>query len=892
MLAIQMKSLTQPLRRVQMLLLFVVFFLGTAGSFAQIRGIITDSKNGKPLEGVQVFINQSAIGTLSDKGGAFQLTDDLPLGYIDLILFKKGYRLFQSSLRIESSRLYNLNLSIDRLASKETEYLSPEQLSAIESTSLKSLPNNQYKLIFNDQARGNRGKTQIELPFSVENNFLGYRLTIYANPLTWKGSFNVPVRFEYLATNGFDAVRERELNRKNSYKGSLRHFLLSLSNHRSTEQGYTVTLKDGQSIHPDSLLEASSIPRYFRLRAIDQLHIRWTNAATTQHTVLKLTGPIDYSATGRVLNAKSMHIEGGMALADLGSSLPIEYKELEDLDGELTAAIGSIYESVYVHTDKPYYYPGEPIWFKAYMNYFAPDLRNSISKTLYVELIHPSKKIVLRKQLALDSGFTSNDFILPDTLTAGVYFLRSYTHSMRNFGEDNLFVKQIPILSPLDKVDHALARKPVSDHSNYVTVTSDKSSYKTRERIKLSVQTKDDKGLPVNAHLSISVTDAAQVIDVPVRDSIERLFPVQAKRINQLKRITFPVETGVSLSGYFLNDKGKKEKTGFDVIQWTKQAPQNGVTDDQGDFWLTGFNFYDSASFLFKSEKAKNSPYGKFQLQTAPVPVHALPVTSELPIIHVGSVQRIVSEFEVPKGDSLLNIVQVKGKKIEERPQNDRANRTYGKGDYVLSGKNINPVYTNLLYSIAGKVPGLIVDVAGEKVFFRRAAGLTYSNDTGPMVTINDVPMFSGTDSEGNSSNAGALLAMIDPATVESIEFTSRINVLYGSQGAQGVIAIYTKQGVSDRVVPANFQQMMVPGYNRARLLLFPDYSSATEESKPDYRSTVYWKPNLITKSKDGTTEVSFFSADLPGIYHVVIEGVTSENRPVRTDYYFEIESR
>jgi hypothetical protein len=39
-----------------------------------------------------------------------------------------------------------------------------------------------------------------------------------------------------------------------------------------------------------------------------------------------------------------------------------------------------------------------------------------------------------------------------------------------------------------------------------------------------------------------------------------------------------------------------------------------------------------------------------------------------------------------------------------------------------------------------------------------------------------------------------------------------------------------------------------------------------------DLRSTIHWEPNLIT-SKAGKAQISFYAADVPGTYTVVIEG-------------------
>jgi uncharacterized protein YfaS (alpha-2-macroglobulin family) len=57
-----------------------------------------------------------------------------------------------------------------------------------------------------------------------------------------------------------------------------------------------------------------------------------------------------------------------------------------------------------------------------------------------------------------------------------------------------------------------------------------------------------------------------------------------------------------------------------------------------------------------------------------------------------------------------------------------------------------------------------------------------------------------------------------------------------------------------------------------------PDHGTNTDGAYriPDFRNTLYWKPDLST-GKDGKTSVSFFTSDEPGNYTVIVEGVSSD---------------
>jgi len=51
-----------------------------------------------------------------------------------------------------------------------------------------------------------------------------------------------------------------------------------------------------------------------------------------------------------------------------------------------------------------------------------------------------------------------------------------------------------------------------------------------------------------------------------------------------------------------------------------------------------------------------------------------------------------------------------------------------------------------------------------------------------------------------------------------------------------------------------------------------PKYKPESKADMTDIRSTVYWDPNIIT-DKDGKASISFYTADIPGTYSVIIEG-------------------
>ena len=107
-------------------------------------------------------------------------------------------------------------------------------------------------------------------------------------------------------------------------------------------------------------------------------------------------------------------------------------------------------ENVYLHTDRDSYTLGESLWYKAYSVYPFNNLLYNKSGILYVELISPEAKVIIKNKTKLENGIGNGDFNLVDSLGVkkpGIYQLRAYTNWNRNFDNHFIFKKEIEILN-------------------------------------------------------------------------------------------------------------------------------------------------------------------------------------------------------------------------------------------------------------------------------------------------------------------------------------------------------------------------------------------------------------------------------------------------------------
>lgn len=113
-------------------------------------------------------------------------------------------------------------------------------------------------------------------------------------------------------------------------------------------------------------------------------------------------------------------------------------------------------EKIYLHLDRENYIAGETIWFKAYLySDYQPD---TISTSLYVELLNTSFETINRKVLPVFLGNTIGQIELPDSLLTGNYIIRAYTLTMMNQDPAFLYKKSILIYGQKDKAGNSAGR--------------------------------------------------------------------------------------------------------------------------------------------------------------------------------------------------------------------------------------------------------------------------------------------------------------------------------------------------------------------------------------------------------------------------------------------------
>lgn len=629
-------------------LLFFVFIVAIGIARGQVSGVVTDKRNAKPLEGVTVFFDGDAPIAITNSAGQFELSS-VASGFVTLVLYKDGYELYHSSMRIQDGKAYKLSLTLNQERKRDFEPV---------------------RQTFADDVQ------------------TGYRIVTYESPQTSNRMFT---RFEPLAETNLQQQINWERKRQELYEGSLRHLLAALVNRVSESEGFEIS-NDNGVVPSQSLVKETGLKGYYRVSLDGMVDVKYRD----QTSQLVAKEGLDVSQDGLLLNRDLLTVEGAMKTA----RLPISYIPFAgDVENVYQESIKRYYEKVYVHTDKPYYYQGEPMWFKAYLNYYDVTMRDSLSRLLYVELLSPLGEVVLESKLRIDQGMALGDFMLPDTIKRGDYFLRVYTNLQRNFGDQNLFSRRIPILDIKDKVDASQANgQMMSDGTLKVVPESD--TFKSRQKISIKLELTDEEGQPIPAAVSVSVTDTQQVIPIGGHSITNDLrLPDEIQIPSQLR---FEVDKGITLRGTYYNDRGNPQKTQLNLMQWKSDNVALLETADDGSFEVGGFNFYDSARIFYSTvTDSDEMEKGQVKIQVRERPDFSIGLLNlpSIKLVTTDLPQRIISEFEIPQDARVLDELVIRGEKTSGQSQ---YKSTYGRPDFVLEESNINKAYPNILYSLFG----------------------------------------------------------------------------------------------------------------------------------------------------------------------------------------------
>lgn len=895
---------------------FTVFFCTSLqAQTGKITGRIIDSETLKPLPFTNVYVNNTTIGTLTNDNGEFALKN-LSVGNTDIVFSFIGYTPQKIKVTVQQADNKPILISLVADAKKVLEVVVKssrdkaweKQLRRFEKVFLGNTATckllNPWVVDFAEESGMSTATASI--PLEIDNSRLGYKLFFQLKKFGYSATaFSIvgDIRFVELQTADKSLIATWKKNRERAYYGSAKHLMKSILDRQLTRQGFLLygdRVKgtprsrsfnfelDRNLVSYDTLsinVSPAGINTY-ALAIKDRMEVHYTNAFTTSGFYKDITNPVSWlevrngyvlvNKEGVMLNPTDVTLSGSMTEGRVSGMLPLDYQPESPVVSPSPARFlaSKRLEKVYLHTDKPYYYLGDNLWFCAYMHYRIPGLMDSLSNVLYVDLINSDRVIVQNRILPIDSGRAANSFRLSAQLKPGTYWLRAYTQWMRNYGVDQLFCKPIIIL-PLNRIVNEAIRPPVSD--SLLKVTFDKSTYQKRSGVKMTIRL-DTAGITNLAGGSFSVAVFDETTTVPVAEpiTIKTGFDLVEPANDRGAKFNYPIERGLTINGVYTYKKEKKVKPKLTLLPENLGTIYQPDLDKNGAFSLKGLAFYDSTTFVFQP------PDGTIHIVNSDLP----DLPEKLPEFALRTVPTAIPH-NLYSGDTLQARILAEVKVSAARQVQPQS--SYGQPDFYLKGESLER-YASIAEAIAAKLPSfkLIYEQTNWFLIWARASVPTSSDIRKGSDLSSHEPNLYVDNVMVVGMSVGDRLMQLNPTLIDHIEVNGMITANQGANGSNGLINVFTKK--VREVDSKGLSFVKVRGFDRERLFPSPNYDRVVPNAgSADYRSLVYWNPRVRLGAPQSPVELAFFTSDQSGYYRVVVEGVTNTGMAIRSEARFSV---
>lgn len=463
-----------------------------------------------------------------------------------------------------------------------------------------------------------------------------------------------------------------------------------------------------------------------------------------------------------------------------------------------------------------------------------------------------------------------------------------------------------------------------------IQTSSLKSTYTTRDSIAIGLKVCDVEGKPLTASFSIAVTDDNQVSKDSINDNnILTQFLLSAdlkgeieepgyyfhqfdeQKNNDLEALTltqgwvsynwdlakkplYKAEKEYSISGRVTNILNKPVSKAKITLMGKNKGLMllDTIANDNGEFIFDKLPPMDSASFVIQAKNSKDKKgslgiaLNEFKRPPFIITPRNIKYDYEQPLDSIA--QQFIAtknlEYETAfKSGIVLREVKIVAKRIIKGSKNLNGP---GGADQTLTENDLNKVAKKSLLQV------LKENVKGFREGYKRMSSVQdYYVDFSKVKLVidgTDVDFFF--DPYGSIDHFQFIKNYLDYYSAEDIKgievmrsagyFNSyRVEYLDPRDITDYVfLEVSTRTGQGPFLKKSGNLYLHKPmDYGDNKTFYSPKYTIQNRaDKKPDFRSTLYWSPNLLTDN-NGTGTFSFFSADKKGSYTIWIEGSDME---------------
>lgn len=482
----------------------------------------------------------------------------------------------------------------------------------------------------------------------------------------------------------------------------------------------------------------------------------------------------------------------------------------------------------------------------------------------------------------------------------------------RTFGKmnDSLFTEGITHFMLIDEQGNALSERLifVPDHKpNQWQITTDQPTYGKREKVSLQIAAKDSEGNPVEGTFSVSITDRKSIQPDSLADnilsnllltsdlkgyvedpafyflnqdartlrSIDYLMMTHGWRRHKMENVlrtpslnfTNYIEKGQTISGRIMGFFGANVKKGPICVL----APKCNIiatteTDEKGQF-IVNTSFRDSTTFLVQARTKKGFAGVDILMDPPqyPVATHKAPYFNGATTFMEDYLMNTRDQYYMEGGMRVYNLKEVTVTAKRERPSS-KSIYTGGINTYTVEEDRLQG-YGQTAFDAASRLPSVTI-TNGSEIHIR--------NNSEPAIIVIDDIVY---------EDASDILKDIQVSDMSSISLLRGADaVILGPRASGGAVVITLKD---PRNLPARPAQGIITytplGYSESVEFYHPTYDTPEKKNaqRSDFRSTVYWNPELRLDA-EGKATIEYYTPDSTAPEDIIIEGVDKNGKVCR----------
>lgn len=495
--------------------------------------------------------------------------------------------------------------------------------------------------------------------------------------------------------------------------------------------------------------------------------------------------------------------------------------------------------SIFIHTSKIQYHPGEKIWMSAYLiNSNSNNLLN-YTHPLYVQLYSSKGLLVLSQIIYTNLGRGNGLLALGRSFAPGIYRLRAFTQYMFIRHEEHfeklIYIGVQPIITQI---------KPIENYKFHeLKIELDSITYNKRQPVELRIKAN------INANVSVSVykETAWLPVDLPFLSLKKPSGEFEEQRENLI------------FMGRAIRPKGDAIVNG-QVILLINNETYFSRTDSSGFFIFNDLDFEGELTTFWQVNNKNGRPISDAIIRWIKFPKVSNEIDS---LVYQTDIKEInYSPVYKPDGDSLNTNI----KHLDELIV--RATKT----DNLFMGVPVLHKPTDVSYAVNfqnNQLPNSI-DGEGFKSMLRQL----------PTCFHGDPPKYL---LDG--------MSVSNPSEVIDLRQIKRIELLKGTNGwvygSTCVYAIYTYNIEKEsNMLSASSNTFKMNFYQPNQKFHILDHYK-TNQIEGDNRQTLYWNPEIQIKQEN--IKLHFFTSDLRGEYRIVIQGISNQG-PIYSEAKFKVE--